>query len=94
MVKDIVSVKYKEHDVGAVSFNTETGIGSFEFEPRFLETGIELSPKSSGKESAIIPGNPLKATGSASGNEYIFRDKGQDSRTPPGLRRKQWRRLR
>ena len=33
-------------------------------------------PKSSGNESAIIPGNPLKATGSASGNEYIFLDKG------------------
>jgi len=44
MVKDVVSVKYKEHDVGAVSFNTETGIGSFEFEPRFIKTGIELSP--------------------------------------------------
>jgi serine/threonine-protein kinase HipA len=44
MVMDVVSVKYKEHNVGAVSFNTETGIGSFEFEPRFIKTGIELSP--------------------------------------------------
>ena len=44
MVKDVVSVKYKEHDVGAVSFNTETGIGLFEFEPSFIKTGIELSP--------------------------------------------------
>ncbi len=44
MVKDVVSVKYKEHDIGAVSFNTETGIGSFEFESRFIKTGIELSP--------------------------------------------------
>ncbi len=44
MVKDVVRVKYKAHDVGAVSFNTETGIGSFEFEPRFIKTGIELSP--------------------------------------------------
>jgi serine/threonine-protein kinase HipA len=44
MVMDVVSVKYREDDVGAVSFNTETGIGSFEFEPRFIETGIELSP--------------------------------------------------
>jgi len=44
MVMDVVSVKYREGDVGAVSFNTETGIGSFEFEPRFIETGIELSP--------------------------------------------------
>ena len=44
MVMDVASVKYKEHNVGAVSFNTETGIGSFEFEPRFIKTGIELSP--------------------------------------------------
>ena len=44
MVMDVVRVKYREDDVGAVSFNTETGIGSFEFEPRFIETGIELSP--------------------------------------------------
>jgi len=44
MVKDVVSVKYKQHNIGAVSFNTETGVGSFEFEPRFIKTGIELSP--------------------------------------------------
>ena len=44
MVKDFVRVKYKEQDVGVVSFNTETGIGSFEFEPSFIKTGIELSP--------------------------------------------------
>lgn len=44
MVNEVVRVKYKEHDVGAVSFNTETGIGSFEFESRFIKTGIELSP--------------------------------------------------
>ena len=44
MVMDVVSVKYKKHEVGAVSFNTETGIGSFEFDPRFVKTGIELSP--------------------------------------------------
>jgi serine/threonine-protein kinase HipA len=44
MVREVVNVKYREHDVGAVSFNTETGIGSFEFEPRFIKTGIELSP--------------------------------------------------
>ncbi len=44
MVTDFVRVKYKEHDIGVVSFNTETGIGSFEYEPRFIQTGIELSP--------------------------------------------------
>jgi len=44
MVMDVASVKYGEHDVGAVSFDTATGIGSFEFAPRFIRTGIELSP--------------------------------------------------
>ncbi len=44
MVMDAARVKYKDHDVGAVSFDSETGIGSFEFEPRFIRTGIELSP--------------------------------------------------
>ncbi len=44
MVTDFVHVKYKEHEIGVVSFNTETGVGSFEFEPRFIKTGIELSP--------------------------------------------------
>ncbi len=44
MVMEVASVRYDEHDVGAVSFNTATGIGSFEFEPRFIRTGIELSP--------------------------------------------------
>lgn len=44
MVMEVVSVKYREYDVGAASFNTETGLGSFEFEPSFIRTGIELSP--------------------------------------------------
>ncbi|MEA3363254.1 MAG: type II toxin-antitoxin system HipA family toxin [Thermodesulfobacteriota bacterium] len=44
MVEDVVRVKYKEHDVGAVSFNPDIGVGFFEFEPRFIKTGIELSP--------------------------------------------------
>ena len=44
MVMDVASVKYKEYEVGAISFDTEIGVGSFEFEPRFIETGIELSP--------------------------------------------------
>jgi serine/threonine-protein kinase HipA len=44
MVIEVVKVKYNEQDVGAVSFNTETGIGAFEFESRFIKSGIELSP--------------------------------------------------
>ncbi|WP_300464895.1 HipA N-terminal domain-containing protein [Desulfobacula sp.] len=44
MVIEVVKVKYNAQDVGAVSFNTETGMGAFEFESRFIESGIELSP--------------------------------------------------
>ncbi len=44
MVIEVVRVKYNEQDVGAVSFNTETGVGAFEFESRFIKSGIELSP--------------------------------------------------
>ncbi|MDZ4179143.1 MAG: type II toxin-antitoxin system HipA family toxin [Coriobacteriia bacterium] len=44
MVRDVASVRYGELDVGAISFDTETGLGSFEYEPRFVRTGIELSP--------------------------------------------------
>ena len=44
MVREVVKVKYIGHDVGAVSFNTDTGVGVFEFEPRFIKSGIELSP--------------------------------------------------
>ena len=44
MVIEVVKVKYNEQDVGAVSFNSETGVGAFEFESRFIKSGIELSP--------------------------------------------------
>jgi len=44
MVREVVKVKYNAHDVGAVSFNPETGLGAFEFESRFIKSGIELSP--------------------------------------------------
>ena len=44
MVIEVVRVKYNEQDVGAVSFNTETSVGAFEFESRFIKSGIELSP--------------------------------------------------
>jgi serine/threonine-protein kinase HipA len=32
------------HNIGAVAWNSETGIGSFEYEPDFLESGLDLSP--------------------------------------------------
>lgn len=44
MVTEVISIKHRENDAGAASFNTETGLGSFEFEPSFVKTGIELSP--------------------------------------------------
>ena len=44
MVMEVVKVEFDGQDVGAVSFNTETGLGAFEFESRFIESGIELSP--------------------------------------------------
>ena len=44
MVMQVVAVRYGEHEVGAVSFDTETGQGAFEYAPSFISTGIELSP--------------------------------------------------
>lgn len=41
---EVVEITYQEHEVGAVSFNTETGIGAFEYSPDFLKKDIELSP--------------------------------------------------
>jgi len=41
---EVVKVKYNDLDVGAVDFNTETGVGAFEFESSFVRSGIELSP--------------------------------------------------
>lgn len=44
MVMEVIRVSYHQHEVGAVSFDTETGIGAFEYEPSFINSGIELSP--------------------------------------------------
>ncbi len=41
---EVIQVNYLDQAVGAVSFNTETGLGAFEYEPSFINTGIELSP--------------------------------------------------
>jgi serine/threonine-protein kinase HipA len=41
---EVVSVIYEGHEVGAVSFNTDTGVGAFEYASGFLKAGIELSP--------------------------------------------------
>ncbi|MFT6284485.1 MAG: serine/threonine-protein kinase HipA [Arenicella sp.] len=44
MVTEVIKVKHKVYDVGAVSFNTDTQLGAFEYFPSFIKTGIELSP--------------------------------------------------
>jgi serine/threonine-protein kinase HipA len=41
---DVVGVEYGKHEVGAISYDSDEGIGHFEYSPSFLKTGIELSP--------------------------------------------------
>lgn len=44
MVMEAVDVHCMEHYVGAVSFDTRTGQGAFEYDKSFVKKGIELSP--------------------------------------------------
>lgn len=44
MVMEVVDVNYLERYVGAVSFDTDTGIGAFEYDASFVKNGVELSP--------------------------------------------------
>lgn len=44
MVMEVINVRFKQFDVGAVSFDTSTGLGAFEYDPGFMSKGIELSP--------------------------------------------------
>lgn len=44
MVMEAIKVSYGDFDVGALSFNTETGVGAFEYDPAFIAQGIELAP--------------------------------------------------
>ena len=44
MVMEVISITYQKHEVGVVSFDTDRGIGAFEYDPNFIKTGIELSP--------------------------------------------------
>jgi len=41
---EAISVAYQSHDVGALSFDTEKGTSAFQYTPKFLKSGIELSP--------------------------------------------------
>ena len=40
----VVNVSYDDALVGAVSFDTDTGIGAFEYDAKFIQKGVELSP--------------------------------------------------
>jgi serine/threonine-protein kinase HipA len=44
MVMDVIKVIYQDQVVGAVSFDSEKGIGAFEYDPSFVKSGVELSP--------------------------------------------------
>ncbi|MGV0035073.1 MAG: type II toxin-antitoxin system HipA family toxin [Candidatus Azotimanducaceae bacterium WSBS_2022_MAG_OTU7] len=41
---EVIKITYQDDVVGAVSFNTEKGIGAFEYDPIFVKNGVELSP--------------------------------------------------
>ncbi|WP_102795860.1 type II toxin-antitoxin system HipA family toxin [Bowmanella denitrificans] len=44
MVMEVIKITYQDDVVGAVSFDTEKGFGSFEYDPGFVRNGVELSP--------------------------------------------------
>ena len=44
MVMEVIHVHYHDDFVGAASFDTNTGIGAFEYDAAFIQTGLELSP--------------------------------------------------
>lgn len=44
MVMEVINVTYQQHDVGAISFDTDKSIGAFEYSSSFIKQGIELSP--------------------------------------------------
>ncbi|PWF63215.1 toxin HipA [Shewanella sp. BC20] len=44
MVMEVIKITYQDDVVGAVSFDTEKGLGSFEYDPGFVKNGVELSP--------------------------------------------------
>ena len=44
MVRQVVQVQYDGSLVGALSFDTETGLGAFEYEPNFVDQGVQLAP--------------------------------------------------
>lgn len=43
-MQEAIHVNYQGRLVGAASFDTETRVGAFEYDPKFIDTGVELSP--------------------------------------------------
>lgn len=44
MVAEVISIEYQQNPVGALNFDKSLGYGVFEYHPKFIESGIELSP--------------------------------------------------
>lgn len=44
MVMEVINITYQGDMVGAVSFDTDKGMGAFEYAPNFVKKGVELSP--------------------------------------------------
>ena len=44
MVMEAITIHYRGLEVGAASFDTDTGVGAFEYTSDFIKRGIELSP--------------------------------------------------
>lgn len=44
MVKEVVTIAFEGKTVGAVSYDETTKLGQFEYDPKFVQSGIELSP--------------------------------------------------
>ena len=44
MVMEVITITYQDAAVGAVSFDAEKALGSFEYDPNFVKNGVELSP--------------------------------------------------
>ncbi|PHM48800.1 HipA N-terminal domain-containing protein [Xenorhabdus miraniensis] len=43
-MNESIRIKYQDIDVGAIAFDTEKGIGSFEYERTFIKRGLDLAP--------------------------------------------------
>lgn len=44
MVMEVIEVCYKSESIGALSFDSSTGLGAFEYSTAFIKKGIQLSP--------------------------------------------------